>query len=186
VRIALDIDSTLHHYWDVLADVAKRRFGVELPYEGQTVWEIDRLRPEQMQAAVRETHRREQILASVPYPAAVETVRAWHDAGHFIHVSSARSGEAYEATREWLDAVGLPYDDLRCSEDKVARAIELEIDLFIDDAPPNLLRALEAGMRAATLLHPWNRDLCEEEDIVCAPDWPSLREQLRPLLEPAA
>src|SRR5258708_1806868 len=43
VRIAIDIDSTLHHYWDTLAAVAKKRFGVDLPYELQTVWEIDSL-----------------------------------------------------------------------------------------------------------------------------------------------
>ena len=34
-RIALDIDSTLHHYWDVLSEVSQRRFGIDLPYEEQ-------------------------------------------------------------------------------------------------------------------------------------------------------
>ena len=30
-------------------------------------------------------------------------------------------------------------------------------------------------MVAATLVHPWNRDLCEEEaDVVSADDWPGL------------
>jgi uncharacterized HAD superfamily protein len=183
VRIAIDIDSTLHHYWDVLEAVAKKRFGVELPYERQTVWGIDRLRPEQLRAAVHETHREQHILAAVPYPGAVETVRAWHDAGHRIVVSSHRRGEAYDATRRWLDAVGLAYDELHCSADKIEHAVQEGIELLIDDSPPNLLRALESGMRAATLLHPWNRELCEEEDIVCAPDWPGLRARLAPLLE---
>jgi hypothetical protein len=182
VRIAIDIDSTLHHYWDVLAAVAKKRFGVELTYDRQTVWDIDMLRPEQLQAVVRESHRAEHILAAEPYAGAVETVRAWHEAGHYIHITSHRHDDALDATREWLDAIGLPYDDLHCSSDKVARAIELEIDVLVDDSPPNLLGALEAGMTAATLLHPWNRDLCEEEDIVCAPDWPALRDRLAPLL----
>ena len=35
MRIAIDIDSTLHHYWDVLSAAARRRFGVDLPYEEQ-------------------------------------------------------------------------------------------------------------------------------------------------------
>ena len=43
MRIAIDIDSTLHHYWDELADAAKRRFGVELPYDHQHTWKISRL-----------------------------------------------------------------------------------------------------------------------------------------------
>ena len=89
MRIAIDIDCTLHHYWDQFEAAAKRRFGVELPYEEQ-LWDIDRLRPEQVRACVAETHSDEQILAAEPYPGAVETVRAWHEAGHFIHITSHR------------------------------------------------------------------------------------------------
>jgi hypothetical protein len=37
-------------------------------------------------------------------------------------------------------------------------------------------------MTAATLLHPWNVEICAEEDLVCAPDWPALRRKLAPLL----
>jgi uncharacterized protein len=182
VRIALDIDSTLHHYWDVLDAVARRRFGVALPYREQATWEIPLLRPEQLRAAVEETHREEHVLAAVPYPGAVETVRAWHAAGHFIHVTSHRSAAAHDVTARWLDRIALPYDDLHCSGDKIARARELGIDVLIDDSPVNLLRAIEAGMTAATLLHPWNEDLCEEEDVLCAPDWPGLRARLEPIL----
>ena len=183
MRIGIDIDSTLHHYWDVLDAVARRRFGVALPYREQVTWEIPGLRPEQLRAAVAETHRDEHILAAVPYPGAVETIRAWHDAGHYIHITSHRRAEASGATERWLRDIGMPYDDLHCSFDKVSRARELGIDLLIDDSPVNLSKALAAGMTAATLLHPWNEDICDEEDIVCAPDWPSLRARLRPLLE---
>jgi uncharacterized protein len=185
MRIAIDIDSTLHDYWPVLVEAARRRFGVDLPYEEQVTWEIPGLRPEQLQVIVEETHRDEHILAAVPYPGAVETVRAWHDAGHYIHITSHRRADASGATERWLRDIGMPYDDLHCSFDKVSRARELGIDLLIDDSPVNLSKALAAGMTAATLLHPWNEDICDEEDIVCAPDWPSLRARLRPLLEEA-
>ncbi|MEA2373155.1 MAG: hypothetical protein QOH12_3549, partial [Solirubrobacteraceae bacterium] len=30
---------------------------------------------------------------------------------------------------------------------------------------------------------PWNRDFCEEEGLICAPDWAALAARLRPLLE---
>jgi uncharacterized HAD superfamily protein len=186
VRIAVDIDSTLHPYWDTLAAVAKKRFGVDLPYERQTVWEIDALRPEQVRAAVDETHRPEHIAAAEPYPGAVETVNAWHADGHFIHITSHRRDDAYEATKAWLDRIGLAYDELHCSQDKVSHAIEIGIDLLIDDKPADLLRALDAGMTVATLMHPWNADICAEEDIVCAEDWPALRRRLEPLLGGAA
>jgi uncharacterized HAD superfamily protein len=181
VRIAIDIDSTLHHYWPDFAEAAKRRFGVDLPYDEQP-WEIDRLRPEQIEACVAETHRDDRILAAEPYPGAVETVRAWHEAGHFIHVTSHRRADAHGATAAWLDRIGLPYDDLYCSDDKVARCVEIGIELLIDDSPVNIARAVDAGIATATIAHPWNRDVCEEEDIVCAEDWAQLRELLEPVV----
>jgi hypothetical protein len=182
VRIAVDIDSTLHHYWDQLSAIAKKRFGVDLPYDQQFTWGITLLRPEQVRACVQETHRETNVLAAEPYPGAVETLRAWHEAGHFIHITSHRATDAHDATARWLDRIGLPHDELYCSWDKVSRCTEIGIDVLIDDSPVNLLKAGEAGITPATILHPWNRELCEEEDIVCAPDWPTLARRLEPLL----
>jgi uncharacterized protein len=182
MRIAVDVDSTLHHYWDQLAAVAKRRFGVDLPYDSQLTWGITRLRPEQVHVCVAETHREKTVLAAEPYPGAVEAIRAWHRAGHFIHITSHRTTEAHDATSRWLESIGLPYDELYCSFDKVARCRAIGIDVLIDDSPVNLSQAADAGITPATILHPWNRELCEEEDIVCAPDWPTLARRLEPVL----
>jgi hypothetical protein len=186
VRIAIDIDSTLHHYWDVLSAAARRRFGVELPYEEQFTWGITRLRAEQLKCCIDETHGDRAILAGRPYPGAVETVNRWAQAGHFIHVTSHRPDSAHPATEQWLTDIGLHFDELYCSFDKVARCSEIQIDLLIDDSPVNLQAALDRGMAVATLVHPWNEDVCETEDIVCARDWPELATKLEPLLAPSA
>ena len=182
MRIAIDIDSTLHHYWDILSEVSVRRFGVELPYEEQFLWGITRLRPEQLKLCIRESHSDELILAGDPYPGAVETVCKWHAQGHRVHVMSHRDSDRHEATDAWLRRIGLPFDDLYCSHDKVSRCVELEIDLLIDDSPLNLLPAIEHGILAATIEHPWNRDACEEEDILSAGDWHDLAGLLEPVL----
>ena len=183
MRIAIDIDSTLHHYWPLLAAAARRRFGVDLPYEEQHGWDITRLRPEQVRACVRETHSDAAIAAGRPYPGAVETVNAWHDDGHFIHVTSHRAAGCHAATARWLERIGLRYDDLYCSADKIARCREIGIDVLIDDSPLTIARALEAGMVAATIRHPWNRDVCDAmPDVVCAADWPQLARGLAPVL----
>jgi uncharacterized protein len=182
VNIAIDIDSTLHHYWDQLSDAAQRRFGISLPYEKQVTWGITLLRPEQVRACVAETHSEARVLAAEPYPGAVETVVAWHAAGHFIHITSHRTKESQEVTERWLEQIRLPYDELYCSWDKVARCREIGIDVLIDDSPLNLERALEAGITAATLLHPWNRELCETEDVICGADWHELARNLEPVL----
>jgi hypothetical protein len=182
VRIAIDIDSTLHHYWDVLSEISLRRFGVELPYEEQFTWGITRLRPDQLSVCIEESHSDELILAGRPYPDAVETVRAWRAAGHFIHITSHRSTACAAATASWLRGLGLPFDDLCCSYDKVTRCVELDIDMLIDDSPHNLSAALEHGIATATIVHPWNAELCEVEDIVAAHDWRELAVLLAPLL----
>src|SRR3712207_3706296 len=101
---------------------------------------------------------------------------------HFIHITSHRAQEAHGATEQWLARVGVEYDELYCSYDKVARCEEIGIDVLIDDSPVNLRRALDAGIRPATILHPWNRELVEEDDVVAAEDWPGLARELAPFL----
>jgi len=182
MNIAIDIDSTLHQYWDQLSAAARRRFGIALPYEDQLSWRITLLRPEQVRACIEETHSEASVLAAEPYPGAVEAVGAWHADGHFIHVTSHRASSCQEATERWLRRIELPYDELYCSYDKIARCKEIGIDVLIDDSPVNLEHALEAGITAATLLHPWNRELCQTEDVISASDWPGLAQRLAPVL----
>jgi uncharacterized HAD superfamily protein len=179
VRLAIDIDSTLHPYWDQLAEIAQRRFGIELPYDTQFTWAIDRLDREQLKACIEETHSPEQVLAAEPYPGAVETIRRWHDEGHFIHITSHRAADAHPHTSEWLKQIGLAHDELYCSDDKLSRCLEIGIDVLIDDSPDTLVRAVEAGITAATLEHPWNRDVA---DVILARDWPTLAQRLEPVL----
>lgn len=181
-RLALDIDSTLHHYWDLLAELADRHYGIALDYEGQTTWAITKLEHEQLRRLVAETHEAHNVLVAEPYPYAVETVRAWHEEGHWIHVTSHRSTTAEDATARWLEKIGMPYDDLHCSYDKVARCVELGIDVLVDDSPVNLTRAREHGIHGATIIHPWNRELVAEDGIVGARDWRELRSRLEPVL----
>ena len=168
MNIAIDIDSTLHHYWDQLSDAAQRRFGIALPVRGPAHLGHHAAAP---RAGPR--LRRGDALGGArarrrALPGRGRGGRArWHAAGHFIHITSHRATDSHDATERWLRRIELPYDELYCSYDKVARCREIGIDVLIDDSPVNLERALEAGITAATLLHPWNRELCETEDVIC-------------------
>jgi hypothetical protein len=177
-RIALDIDSTLHHYWGLLERIALDRFGVEIPYADQRTWGITQLEREELIEAVAESHSDENIEGAEPYEGAVEAVRRWHDEGHWIHVTSHRREGCAPATRRWLESTGFPYDDLHCSFDKISRCVELGIDVLVDDSPVNIRAAREHGMLAATLIHPWNAELVAGEDpgVVGAERWPELAE----------
>jgi 5'(3')-deoxyribonucleotidase len=181
-RIALDIDSTLHHYWDLLAGISERRFGVALPYEQQHGWGIHQLHPDQLRELIAETHSDENIETAEPYPDAVETVKAWYDQGHWIHVTSHRADHTYDATARWLERIGMPYNDLHCSDDKVTRCVELRIDVLVDDSPVNLENAREQGIVGATIVHPWNAEVVQRDGVIGARDWRELRERLEPVL----
>jgi uncharacterized protein len=182
MRIAVDIDSTLHHHWDVVSDISVRRFGVELPYEEQLTWGLTRLRAEQLEVCVRESHSDERILAGVPYPGAVEAVREWHARGHFVQILSHREDGCRRATAAWLGAIGLPFDDLQCTSERVGLCVQEGIELLIDDSPMSIVGALERGIVAATIVHPWNEEVCEEEDVICAGDWHELARLLAPVV----
>lgn len=182
MKIAIDIDSTLHHYWDVLSEVSRRRFGIELPYDEQVSWGITRLREDQLQLCIEESHSDEQILAGRPYPGAVETICRWHREGHVVYVVSSREERMVPATSQWLQAIGLPFERLHCSADKVKRCVEEQVDLLIDDNPFDLSLAAESGIEVAAILHPWNEEICEEEGLTSARDWTQLSLALEPLL----
>jgi uncharacterized HAD superfamily protein len=182
MRIAIDIDSTLHHYWDTLSESSVRRFGIELPYEEQLTWGITRLRPEQLEICIAETHSDENIMAGRPYPEAVEVVSRWHRSGHQVLIASHRSPRCAPATKAWLEAIGLPHDGLYCDFDKVGHCRETQVDVLIDDSPHNLADAAQEGIVVATITHPWNRDLCDSEPVISAADWPELERLLVPVL----
>jgi uncharacterized protein len=184
-RIALDIDSTLHHYWDLLERIVLDRHGVSLPYAEQHEWGITEIPAEDVRAAVMETHSDENIAAAEPYPGAVETVTGWHEAGHFIHVTSHRAEHTRAATADWLREIDLPYDDLHCSWDKITRCVELDIDVLVDDSPVNIRRAKEVGITPATILHPWNEEAAAEVGAVTGRDWSELRDRMAAVLQPA-
>jgi uncharacterized HAD superfamily protein len=186
VRIAIDIDSTLHHHWPLLAAAAKRRFGVELPYEQQFPCASPRLTEEQLRICIEDTHTDAAIAGARPYPHAVETVNGWYDSGHFIEIASLRAERSMTATRRWLDDIGLRHHVLWGGRDKVARCRQTGIELLIDDSADDLLRAVEAGILAATLRHPWNDHLCDGADVTCAADWLELALVLEPVLEGAS
>ena len=183
MRIAIDIDSTLHDHWPLVAAAAKRRFGVELPYEQQFPWASHRLSEEQLRVCIEDTHSDEAIAGARPYPHAVERVNDWYDAGHRIHIASQRAGRSLTATRRWLHDIGLRHHELYCGDDKVAYCRRLGIDLLIDDSPNHLLRALDAGILAATLRHPWNEAVRDTPQIISAADWPELARLLEPVLD---
>jgi uncharacterized HAD superfamily protein len=184
VLVAIDVDSTLHDYWSQLSAAALKRFGVALPYELQHGWEIGALSDSQLAQVIDDTHADATIGAGIAYPGAAEVVTGWQRAGHRILITTHRRETAWSATAQWLDANGIPFDDLRCGYRKVEHLHEVRADLLVDDSPENLELALAGGIAVATIRHPWNVRLIEREpSIIEAADWPGLGAALSSVLE---
>ena len=121
-KIALDIDSTLHHYWDLIDRISQERFGIELPYEDQTSWESRCSSATSWSPAWRRATGPRTSSPAEPYPGAVETVRPGARGPLDPRDEPpARSARATAPLAEWLERIGMPYDDLHCSFDKVTR-----------------------------------------------------------------
>ena len=147
MRIAIDIDSTLHHYWDELADAAKRRFGVELPYDHQHTWKISRLRDEQLRAVhrrhpLRRGHRPRRALSGRGRDRQRLARRRPLHPHHQPPRRALPPGDRALAGRH------RPAATTSCTAPttRSAAACEIDIDVLIDDSPVNLVRAIEDGI----------------------------------------
>lgn len=181
--IAIDVDSTLHDYWSQFRAAALQLHGVELPYEEQRSWSVDRLSPDQIRAVIDASHSEQRIAEAVAYDDAGDVIRGWRSLGHQVLITTHRREDAHDATAEWLENHGIPFDDLRCGYRKVVHCQQVGAGLLIDDSPDNLTAALDCGIAAATITHPWNRDLIEADPrIAHGRDWPQLADALTPLL----
>jgi FMN phosphatase YigB (HAD superfamily) len=92
-----------------------------------------------------------------PNAGAVDALHRIADAGHELHVVTARSAgttptAALVATESWLQAYDVPYSSLTMSADKTV----VPTDVFVDDSLGNYDALVAAGVRAYLLNQPWN------------------------------
>ncbi len=94
-------------------------------------------------------------------PGAAEALWRLSDAGVWIRLITHRLyvnwGHAVvlEDTAAWLDTSGIPYRDI-CF---LGHKPEVEADVYVDDAPHNIVALRQAGTTAIVFDQPYNRDL---------------------------
>ncbi|MCL4413186.1 MAG: hypothetical protein M1522_00315 [Actinobacteria bacterium] len=97
--------------------------------------------------------------SGLPIQGSVSTLQQIADAGHRIHVVTARFAPGAEdvvaaSTHWWLKTHGVPYLSLTISADKNA----VPTDVFIDDSPANYAEIEAAGGNPWLYDRPWNAD----------------------------
>lgn len=189
MRIALDVDNTLHDYSTAFRVLAKQQ-GVKLLRRSRCThygaWE-EGVEERQLRALYEAMHSPEQILSARPFPDAVEVVCRWAEQGHELLVVSSRAEHTREATESWLERIGIPYQQLLLSDpqthDKIGLLVEYAVDLVIDDHPNTLVEAVAHGIEAATLLHPWTANF-RNTRVKVAGSWAELEQLLEEVLSP--
>ena len=183
MRIAIDIDSTLHDYWEQFAAAVRRRFGVTLPYEDQVTWEVTLLRPEQVRAAVVETHGEQPRAGrrALPRRRRGRPRLARGRALHPHHLAPRRPTATRGRPPGWT-ASACPTTSSTARSTRSATARRSASTCSSTTRRATWSARSTPGCARPTLLHPWNRELCETEDVICAEDWPELARRLEPVL----
>lgn len=92
-----------------------------------------------------------------PEPGFVQSIRDVFDAGHEVHIITARAfgdpGVCEKSTREWLAQHGAPFHSLTFSADKTC----LRTDLMAEDDVSNYERLAAAGTQAWLVNKEWNK-----------------------------
>ncbi|MDZ7679740.1 MAG: hypothetical protein U5K29_14450 [Acidimicrobiales bacterium] len=169
----VDLDGVCGEYTAALAPIVATHQGrATEELEPPTTWDfsdwgLDRPTFEHLHRRAVLDHR---IFRTMPVVADVAEV-LWRlsDAGVWIRVISHRlavnwgHAVAVSDTVEWLDRAGIPYRDLCFLGDKP----QIEADLYIDDAPHNVVALREQGNDVIVFDAAYNRHL----DGPRASDW---------------
>ena len=121
MRIAIDIDSTLHHHWPLVAARGQAPLRCRAALRGAVplgrppLWTTSSCG---CASRTRTATRRSPARGRTRTPSRPSTPGATRVTS--IHVMSHRAERSVAATRRWLHDVGLRHHDLYCGDDKVA------------------------------------------------------------------
>jgi len=91
-------------------------------------------------------------------PGALSGLNQLNQDGHSIIFLTFRNAKVVKSTHEYLRGLGIVYDELIFTTDKVKHGIEKNIELMIEDHLGVTVNFNEVGIRAIIVDHPWNRE----------------------------
>jgi 5'-nucleotidase len=171
--LGVDLDGVCGEYTEALRPIVAAHQGrspEELPEPASwdfVDWGLDRITFERLHRHAVLEHR---IFRTMPVmPGAAEVLWRLSDAGIWIRVITHRLAVnwghalAVSDTVEWLDEHAIPYRDL-CF---LGAKPQVEADVYLDDAPHNVVALREEGDEVVVFDAPYNRHLADPR----AADW---------------
>jgi 5'-nucleotidase len=163
--LAVDLDGVCADHAAAFARVVAAERGLDpASLEPQRSWNFHEwgLTDEDFDRLHRRAVLEHRMFRDMPVVAgAAEALWRLSDAGVWIRIVTHRLyanwGHAIAVgdTVEWLDRVGIPYRDL-CF---LGAKPEVEADLYVEDAPHNLVELVDAGNQVVIFDQPYNRDV---------------------------
>lgn len=158
MTIAVDVDGVLAEQVPPVLESVREEYGVETVKEDVRTWAED-IPDSDSNVKIEIETRLEQpefVRSMPPVEGAVDVMRRLASDGHRLVVATARDEVATEATEEWLDHHGIPFDEIRHVENGEKQT--LGADVLIDDYPGNVPSFVESGGVGILFEQPWNRD----------------------------
>ncbi len=143
-RVLLDLDGTVAQ--NAGRSIAAEQFGIDLNPSGEqprSLQEILGWTETEFWAWWHE-NQGEIYEQAVPITGAVETVSALKGAGAYIAIVTARRPDAEAVTTQWLNHVGLAFDQMVMgADDKATVAVALGLNVGFEDDPAHALALAE-------------------------------------------
>ena len=165
--LACDVDSTV---WDLTAWVCEAVgdvTGETLDPKSLSTWThvLDAYGEEAAMEVYERALSPERVREREPYPGSAEVIRTLQEEGIHVHfITHNWDPEAMTPRLDpWLREHFGPNIGLTVTtEDKLGILRELGAFGLVDDKPRTIARVADAGLWAATLIQPWNRELVED------------------------
>jgi FMN phosphatase YigB (HAD superfamily) len=164
MRILVDVDDVLFPWFDK-AHAACERAGITngvTPSQWECFKDYGVTLDEWL--AVMETATLDgSLYRGMPYPGAIEALHRLREAGHSLHIVTARGffqhGDLIRRhTVEWLTDNNVPHDSLTFIKDKTL----MRVDIAVDDSLKNVTALRDAGVRTWLVDAPHNRDVVDD------------------------
>lgn len=175
LRIGVDFDGVLFDHVPYILRGFRDRYGIDLNDEGLRHWDFYHyeavraadLPPSKVYGLLQDIETDSLLHVEPPRDARAAPVMAsWLEAGHEVHIVTARGHHAEAATRLFLQTHGIPHSGLH-----MGVRIKTGWDVLVDDAPHNVLTAAADGTLALLMDHPYNRDVPAHSNPKRVQDW---------------
>ncbi len=185
--LCVDVDSTI---WDTGAWVCSAVLditGDTLDMDRITTWThvLDAYGEEAATEIYTRVLSPERVRERVPYPGSTEVLQDLQERGVSIHfITHNWDPEAMTPhLKPWLREYFGPDVGLTVTvEDKLGILDSLGAFGMVDDRPDTIARVADAGLWAATMVQPWNRELVTERaDVYGFESWHEVPDLLPPL-----